>query len=117
MFVANEIAREIKNQTSQSLGKAMKSTGMTLATVSSEGKIKLDNFKHELDYMAIETSNKVKIKPKELNNTLWYESKYDIKQDEIEAEIKVSLDLEVGDRVLVAIVNDGVDYVVIGKVI
>lgn len=83
MQILDEIARELKKQQSRDISNALFGTGLVLGTITPTMKVKLDNFKHEVDFLRIQTSN-------------W---------------------LEPGDRVLVAIVNNGSDHVVIGKVI
>ncbi len=117
MQILNEIAREIQRQQNQSINSALFNTGLVLGTITPTMKLKLDNFKHEVDFMRIQTSNWIEIEPAKLNNVFWYNTKYDISQDKIAVEMKVELKLKPGDRVLVAIVNNGSDHVVVGKVI
>lgn len=117
MHVLNEIAREIQNQQQNSINMALFNSGLVLGTITPTMKLKLDNFKHELDFMQIQTSNWIEIEPAKLNDVFWHSIKYDISQDKIAVEMKVELKLKPGDRVLVAIVNNGSDHVVVGKVI
>lgn len=117
MQILDEIARELNKKQSKSLNTALFSTGNVLGTITPTMKVKLDNFKHEVDFLQIQTSNYIEIKAGELNGVFWYNTKYDVSQDPIAAEMKVELKLKPGDRVLVSIVNNGSDHVVIGKVI
>lgn len=117
MQILNEIARELQRQQNSKITTALFGTGLVLGTITPSMKLKLDNFKHELDFMRLQTSNWLEIEPAKLNNVFWYNTKYDISQDKIAVEMKVELKLEPGDRVLVAIVNNGSDHVVVGKVI
>lgn len=117
MQILDEIAREISKQQSRNINNALFGTGLVLGTITPTMKLKLDNFKHEVDFLRIQTSNWLEIEPAKLNGVFWYHTKYDISQDKIAVETKVELKLKPGDRVLVAIVNNGSDHVVIGKVI
>lgn len=117
MQILNEIARELQRQQNQSISSALFNTGLVFGTITPTMKLKLDNFKHEVDFMRLQTSNWLEIEPAKLNNVFWYNTKYDISQDKIAVEMKVELKLKPGDRVLVAIVNNGSDHVVVGKVI
>lgn len=117
MHVLNEIARELKQQQQSNIVAALFNSGLVLGTITPTMKLKLDNFKHELEFMQIQTSNYLEIEPSKLNNVFWYNTKYDISQDKIEVETKVGLKLKPGDRVLVAIVNNGSDHIVVGKVV
>lgn len=116
MHTMNEIAREIKKQQNKGLGQALFNSGNVLGTITPSMKLKLDNFKHELDFLQIQTSNHLKISPSLLNGVFWYSTKYDVSQDAIEVETTVKLNLKPGDRVLVSIINNGSDHVVVGKV-
>lgn len=116
MQILDEIAREINNQKSRSINTALFSTGLVLGTITPSMKVKLDNFKHEVDFLQIQTSNWLEIESSQIK-TLWVSTRYDVKQDKIEVKTKVELKLSPGDRVLVAIVNNGSDHVVVGKVI
>lgn len=116
MQILDEIARELKKQQSKNIGAALFGTGLVLGTITPTMKVKLDNFKHEVDFLKIQTSNWLEIEPAKLNSVFWYNTKYDISQDKIAVETKIELKLKPGDRVLVAIVNNGSDHVVVGKV-
>ena len=83
MCVADEIAREIKKQAQSTVGQALLGTGLALGTITPTMKLKLDDFKYELEFMTIES-------------------------------IRI---LEPNDRVLVAIINGGVDHIIVGKVV
>ena len=117
MQILDDIARELNKQQSKNINTALFSTGLVLGTITPTMKLKLDNFKHEVDYLRIQTSNWLEIEPTKLNSVFWYNTKYDISQDKIEVETKVELKVKPGDRVLVAIVNNGSDHIVVGKVI
>lgn len=117
MQVLDDIARELQGQQNKSIGSALFNTGLVLGTITPKMLVKLDNFKHELEFLQIQTSNWLEIKPGELNGVFWKNTKYDVSQDKIAVETKVELKLKIGDRVLVAIINGGSDHVVIGKVI
>lgn len=117
MCVADEIAREIKKQAQSTVGQALLGTGLALGTITPTMKLKLDDFKYELEFIQIETANEIEIEPGELNGALWYNTKYDVMQDKIKAKVKERLILEPGDRVLVAIVNGGIDHIIVGKVV
>ena len=117
MQILDEIARELNKQQNKNIGTALFGTGLVLGTITSSTKVKLDNFKHEVDFLRIQTSNWLEIEPTKLNGVFWYSSKYDVSQDKIAVETKVELKLKPGDRVLVSIVNNGSDHVVVGKVI
>lgn len=116
MHTINEIAREVKKQNNNAVGSALFNSGNVLGTITPTMKLKLDNFKHELEFLQIQTSNKLEIEPTLLNGVFWYSTKYDVSQDKIEVKTTVELVLEPGDRVLVAIVNNGSDHVIVGKV-
>lgn len=117
MQVLDEIAREVQGKQSKKITAALFNTGLVLGTITPKMLLKLDNFKHELEYLQLETSNWLEIKPGKLNSVFWRTTKYDISQDKIAVETKVELKLKPGDRVLVAIVNNGSDHVIVGKVI
>lgn len=115
--ILDEVARYIQRQQKNGINTALFHTGSVLGTITSSMKLKLDNFKHEVDYIQIQTSNYLEIEPTKLNGVFWYNTKYDISQDKIAVEMKVELKLKPGDRVLVSIVNNGADHVITGKVI
>lgn len=117
MQVLDEIAREVQGKQDKKISAALFNTGLVLGRITPNMLLKLDNFKHELEYLQLETSNWLEIKASKLNNVFWRSTKYDISQDKIEVETKVELKLKPGDRVLVAIVNNGSDHVIVGKVI
>ena len=116
MQVLDEIARELQGQQNKNIGSALFHSGNVLGTITPTMKLKLDNLKHEIEFLQIQTSNWLEIKATKLNGVFWYSTKYDISQDTIEVETKVELKLKPGDRVLVSIVNNGSDHVIVGKV-
>ena len=133
MQILDEIAREINKQRDKAVGTAMFGTGLVLGTLTQPKKVKLDNFKHEVDCIFFEyatnqhkrivTISHDKTIPRDLGEKTEYG---DIKIDDVPpsytkykhsfVELQFEDVLKVGDRVLVAIVNNGSDHVVLGRV-
>ena len=133
MQILDEIAREINKQRDRNINTVMFNTGLVLGTMTQSKKVKLDNFKHEVDCIFLEyvTRNHKRIvtlshdemTPRDLGDKTEYDHlDTDDKSPPYTSykhnfvELQFEDVLKIGDRVLVAIVNNGSDHVVLGRV-
>lgn len=133
MQILDEIARELSKQREKNINKAMFSTGLVLGTMTQPKKVKLDNFKQEVDCIFFEYATNQhkrivsishdKTLPRDIGDKTEYGNvKIDdapppyTKYEHNFIEMQFEDVLKVGDRVLVAIVNNGSDHVVMGRV-
>lgn len=133
MQVLDDIARELNSQRNRALGTALFSTGLVLGTMTELKKVRLDNFAHEVECIFLEyASNKhkriVTISHDEMApRDLGHKTEYDYLDTDDKAppytsykhsfvELKYEDKIKIGDRVLVAIVNNGSDHVILGRV-
>jgi hypothetical protein len=133
MQIVDEIARELNKKQKSAIGKALFNTGLVLGTVTGPNKVKLDNFKYEvtclfLEYVTRKHKRIVTISHDEMTERdLGDKTEYDYLDTDDKAppytsykhsfvELKFEDVLKAGDRVLVAVVNNGSDHVVLGRV-
>lgn len=136
MHVLNEIAREIQNQQQNSINMALFNSGLVLGTMTAERKVKLDNFKYEVPCMVLKyltipelyMEKTAKDQGDHPHGPSGEHSQYNGsgQHSHPNTEGKHIHDLvtpeqlkplKAGDRVLVAIVNNGSDHVIVGKVV
>lgn len=134
MQVLDEIARELQLKRKRGIEAALFNTGLVLGTMTQLDKVKLDNFKHEVDCMFLEyvtrdhkrivTISHDEMEPRDLGD----KTEYDYLDTDDKAppytsykhnyvELKYEDVIKKGDRVLVAIVNNGSDHIVLGRVV
>lgn len=99
----DEIARELKGHTNETVSKAVSSLGLELGTITTTG-LKLDNFKYEVKYMVLEY---LKLGTDNFSSTT--------DGLHIVATPDQLRPLASGDRVLVAVVNKS-DFIIVGRV-
>lgn len=105
-IVVNEIAREIKNDRNNAIGKAISGIGLEFGTITTTG-LKVDSFKNEIkDYMVLEH---LKLKGEYTTETSGTSSHNHIVKTPNELKPLVP-----GDRVLVSAVAN--EFVVVGRV-
>ncbi|MCT4593189.1 MAG: DUF2577 domain-containing protein [Anaeromicrobium sp.] len=134
MEIFNEIVREIKGSSNNAAKRTSETVGLELGTMTGERKVKLDNFKYEVscllsEYVTRQHKRIVTLTHEEMaqrdlgdkteNDYLDTDDKVPLytsyKHNFIELQFEDVL--KVGDRVLVALVNGGVDFVVLGRVV
>lgn len=133
MQVVDEIARELNRKQKSAIGNALFNTGLVLGTMTGSNKVKLDNFKHEVTCLFLEYATRkhkriVTITHDEMaQRDLGDKTENDYLDTDDKAppytsykhnfvELKFEDILKVGDRVLVAVINNGSDHVVLGRV-
>ena len=126
----NEIAVSLKDKMQKQVGKGVTGLSCELGTITATGGLKLDNFKHEIrDYLVADWLVKLTLPAFSISGTQnglkdsvngnvsgtasWTFSPTTI--DQVHIELKP--DLNSGDRVLCVPVNNGLDVVIISKVV
>lgn len=105
--IYNELAREIKGASSSQFRHIETTLGCELGTITSTG-LQLDTFKHEVkDYLVAEH---LTLSPD------YYTSKNQDHSHKVTTPNQLR-PLRPGDRVLVALVNGGTIFVVVGRVV
>lgn len=136
MQVLDDIVRELQKKQKDSIGSALFNTGLVLGTMTGVRKVKLDNFKYEVpclvlqhltipeDYMQKTAEGQGSHPHGPSGGHSQYSGDGQHSHPDTEGNHVHDLvtpeqlkPLKKGDRVLVAIVNNGSDHVIVGKVV